>query len=301
MNAQQLNGLLQQKEILTQTSADALLQLSKQYPWFATAQVLSAIKLSQEQHTDAEVAIQKALLYVQHPLQLQQLINQFNTTTDELVTTVEHTAQVDDLILNAEATVEAVDTLITQPDEEIDASLNAAAIVEAVDSIVINTDAETEAGINAEVLIEAVDTQQQPNFSPLSNILSEPLKEGEDKLAFEPLHMVDYFASQGIKLKEEMLQKDELGKQLKTFTQWLKTMKKVYVEEHKQLDATAEKEVVQKAVESNTGEEIITEAMAHVLEQQGKTAKAIELYRKLSLLHPEKSPYFAALIERLNN
>lgn len=301
MNAQLLNGLLLQKDTLTQTSADALQHLSKQYPWFATAQVLNAIKLNNEQHADADSAIQKALLYVQHPLQLQYLINQYNSTTAEFNPTVTYIEAAEDLVLNAEATIEAVDTLITQPDDETDAFLDAEVMVEAVDSLASTTDPETEAGINADAMIEAADNLPLPNFAPLSNILNEPLKQGEDQLAFEPLHMVDYFASQGIKLKEEMLQKDELGKQLKTFTQWLKTMKKVYVEEHKQLDAKAENEVVQKAVESNTGEEIITEAMANVLEQQGKTAKAIELYRKLSLLHPEKSPYFAARIERLNN
>jgi hypothetical protein len=37
-----------------------------------------------------------------------------------------------------------------------------------------------------------------------------------------------------------------------------------------------------------------------VLEQQGKAQKAVELYRKLSLLHPEKSAYFASQIQRLN-
>jgi hypothetical protein len=300
MNAELFNSLLQQKEMLTQTNADALLQLSNQYPWFETAQVLTAIKLKQQEHADADAAIQKALLYVQHPLQLQQLINQYNSKTEEVNTTVEQTEVNDDLVLNAEATVEAVDTLITQPDEETDASLNAAAMVEAVDSIAINTDAETEAGLNAEAMIVAVDTAPLPNFSPLSNILNEPLKEGEDKLAFEPLHMVDYFASQGIKLKEEKAADDKLGHQLKTFTQWLKTMKKVYVEEEKQLDSKTEQAVVQMAGISNTEAEIVTEAMASVLEQQGKTAKAIELYRKLSLLHPEKSLYFAAQIERLN-
>ena len=49
----------------------------------------------------------------------------------------------------------------------------------------------------------------------------------DNAITFEPMHMVDYFASQGIKLSEEVQPADKLGKQLKSFTEWLKTMKKV--------------------------------------------------------------------------
>ena len=51
--------------------------------------------------------------------------------------------------------------------------------------------------------------------------------------------------------------------------------------------------------QSNVEGEIITESMAEVFARQGKTAKAAELYQKLSLLNPLKSAYFAAKIEQL--
>jgi hypothetical protein len=38
------------------------------------------------------------------------------------------------------------------------------------------------------------------------------------EISFEPLHTSDYFASQGIKLSEEVQSSDKLGKQLKSFT-----------------------------------------------------------------------------------
>ena len=41
--------------------------------------------------------------------------------------------------------------------------------------------------------------------------------------------------------------------------------------------------------------------MAAVLAKQGKLAKAIELYQKLSLMNPSKSAYFAAKIEQLKD
>jgi hypothetical protein len=46
-------------------------------------------------------------------------------------------------------------------------------------------------------------------------------------------------------------------------------------------------------------EEIVTETLASVYAAQGNIAKAIATYEKLSLLHPEKSTYFAALIEKI--
>ncbi|WP_118975481.1 hypothetical protein [Taibaiella koreensis] len=46
-------------------------------------------------------------------------------------------------------------------------------------------------------------------------------------------------------------------------------------------------------------EEWISESMAEVYVKQGKKGKAIEIYQKLSLQNPEKNAYFAAKIENL--
>jgi hypothetical protein len=48
-----------------------------------------------------------------------------------------------------------------------------------------------------------------------------------DSIVFTPYHMVDYFASQGIKLILEDNPPDQFGKQLKSFTDWLKVMRKL--------------------------------------------------------------------------
>ena len=58
--------------------------------------------------------------------------------------------------------------------------------------------------------------------------------------------------------------------------------------------------VLKKAEESVETSDIETEAMAEVWIKQGKPARAIAIYRKLSLLNPSKSHYFAAKIEQLN-
>lgn len=123
--------------------------------------------------------------------------------------------------------------------------------------------------------------------------------ENEQAPAFEPMHLVDYFASQGIKLSDEVKSADKLGRQLKSFTDWLKTMKKIHIPEQGAGLSGAEIAVQAMAEKSNTENEIVTEAMAEVFAQQGKAAKAAEVYQKLSLLNPGKSAYFAAQIEKL--
>ena len=138
--------------------------------------------------------------------------------------------------------------------------------------------------------------KETPDNLPVEKI---PEVENTGELIFEPLYTTDYFASQGIKLSEEIQPTDKLGKQLKSFTEWLKTMKKVHEsrlpEGNQQLDAT----VQSLAEKSNKEDQIVTEAMADAYLQQGKKAKAIDIYLKLSLLNPAKSAFFAAKIEQL--
>jgi hypothetical protein len=121
----------------------------------------------------------------------------------------------------------------------------------------------------------------------------------KEEMLFEPLFASDYFASQGIKLSAEMLQNDKLGKQMKSFTEWLKTMKKTSGYKMPETAINIDASVEKMAEKSNADAEVITETMADIFIQQGKIAKAAEIYEKLSLLNPAKSPYFAAKIELL--
>jgi hypothetical protein len=118
----------------------------------------------------------------------------------------------------------------------------------------------------------------------------------------DPYYTIDYFASQGIKLDLDKNPDDKLGKQVKKFTQWLKHMKKLGPEDAIPAETISQGEIEaqQIADSSNKAREVVTEAMALVLEKQGKNAKAIELYKKLSFLNPHKNAYFADKIKNLN-
>jgi len=139
-------------------------------------------------------------------------------------------------------------------------------------------------------------------------IAEETLSSNDEKPAtpafdftFEPFHTVDYFASQGIKLSQEERPNDKLGRQVKSFTEWLKVMKKLPVQEMATVDGRDERQVENMAAYSVKSADVITESMAEVWLRQGNKQKAIEVYRKLSLLNPAKNAYFAAKIDNLKD
>ena len=146
------------------------------------------------------------------------------------------------------------------------------------------------------------DQEEKPGESPdLPTEAALPKEEESHDLEFEPLHTIDYFASQGIIIKEEALLDDKLGKQVKSFTDWLKSMKKLHPGKLPEQNEVVERIIQSSAELSNEDAGILTESMAEVLLKQGKKAKAIEMFEKLSLMNPSKSSYFAAKIESLKN
>lgn len=133
----------------------------------------------------------------------------------------------------------------------------------------------------------------KPGPSPLPDSGNLPL------IPIEPLYAVDYFASQGIKLRDED-GKDKLSQKLRSFTEWLKTMKRIHPEKLEQEMDPQTSTVIQHIAEhSNELDDVVTEAMAEVYARQGLRSKAAEVYQKLSLLNPNKRAYFAARISKL--
>ena len=140
----------------------------------------------------------------------------------------------------------------------------------------------------------------EPEISiSLPDLKQEPT---DTQLTFEPYHTVDYFASQGIKFVPEEKPADRFGQQLKSFTEWLKTMKRLPETEKAKIPDVALEEKVQELADHSISEgDVVTETMAEVWLKQGNKEKAIETYNKLSLLNPSKSAYFASLVEQLKN
>ncbi|HEY6063209.1 MAG TPA: hypothetical protein VIV35_06345 [Chitinophagaceae bacterium] len=263
MNLQinQLVKSLLQKDSLDQCSVQELQQFADRNPYFGAAQLLLTKKLQTENADQYNEQLQKTFLFFHNPLWVEQLLNE----TGNAIITKAQPAMADKLIVPEVAV--AAET--REPDQVV-----------------------------SEVEIPGAESEEPVIEIP--TLKAESADAANTELVFEPYYTVDYFASQGIKFKEEEKPKDKFGQHLKSFTDWLRTMKRLPASAITDVvEPKAEQKVEQLAEHSLQDREVFTEAMAEVWEKQGNTLKAIEIYSKLSLLDPLKSVYFAAKIEEL--
>ena len=260
---------------LFECDIDELQQLTSQYPFFAPAKFLLAKKMKEKNSFLFEEQIQKASIYFQNPVWLDHLLT--DTPADQ----------------NYPEFKKEEPAFAPQAEMEIPSTHE-----EVVDQTQIVEDDEID-----DIVEDQAEQDHQPELSvELPKFKFEPIDPAKAELTFEPYHTIDYFASQGIKAKEEEKPKDQLSRQLKSFTEWIKAMKRLPESEiAAAVSITDEKKVVKMAESSINDREVVTEAMAEVWEKQGNHAKAVEIYQKLSLLNPAKSSYFAAKIEQLKN
>jgi hypothetical protein len=296
--AQQLLG----KSTVDECDLQEIKDLVNRYPYFAPAQFLLLEKLKKENSPDYSTQLQKAVLYYHDPLEFEYFISsdRFETKIDfENVDQVSTTSQ--------EQEEEPSFLPITTPDGEIMEAVSETTPQE--ESIIQENEIETttisreSADIKNEEVIEASDEEKMTeSIERVLEYEEEQIKEpvSNNDLVFEPYHTVDYFASQGIKLSQEEIPKDKFGRQLKSFTEWLKTLKRLPAPEaSREIDPSTESKVQHLAEDSVHRSDVVTEAMAEVWIKQGNKEKAIETYNKLGLLNPSKKAYFADLIENL--
>jgi len=285
-----------QKNIID-CSVEELQNLADENPYFAPAQYALLTKLKEKDYNKYQAQFQKAILYYHDPLMFDQFINEENYSFDfatvdeqEVVLPVESEKELDIQENSNSANTKEIEQTLSKEFQETE---NRFIELSREDEIVTE---EAPREINNERVEQETILEEQPTIPVVSTENSKP----DESLVFEPYHTVDYFASQGIKLSQEEVPKDKFGKQLKSFTEWLKTMKKLPVADQvKPLDVRAEQNVENLAAHSVKGEEVYTETMAEVWSQQGNKEKAIEIYNKLSLINPSKRAYFAAKIDSL--
>ncbi len=183
----------------------------------------------------------------------------------------------------------AVDTLPSTGFEKEQSSTPPSPDIEDQEEILIQTEYETTM------------TEQSPEPITLPQFFIKAVDTGLP-FSFTPYHTIDYFAAQGIKLSEDQKTEGRFDTQLKSFTEWLRQMKRlpgasanttsISTTEEKNIESLAERSSI-----NNT--QIATETMAEVWAKQGNTYQAIDTYKKLCLQFPHKNAYFAAKIDFL--
>lgn len=283
------------------------------YPASSIAQFLLLYHQKKNNHADFNQLAKRSGIYFNNPLWIgYQLSQVMSDDKNELLEVEENLPENEDsspVPENDFSDSEIIPTNKTEvPNEALENDLQENVAVsdepiepEQTDENIINP--ENEIRINEEVEINSEAENQNSDLKVSDSTNPEepvPVESEEDgSVSFEPLHTVDYFASQGIKISEEALGNDELSKQVKSFTGWLKSMKKLHPDQTPQQNDVIEKIIQSSAEASNAEANVLTEAMAEVLIKQNKKEKAVEMYQKLSLINPSKSAYFAAKIESL--
>ena len=256
---------------LEECSPAELARLAQQYPAFSTAHILAALR------DETGSQIPKAGIFFRHPTLATLVLQELPATTSQWESAIAREEGID--ASNMDSIPSDADELTEDSDSE--------ALPVSEEPIALPADPDLDRKIAA---IAGHEHSKSGGLLPT------------DTLSFEPYHTVDYFASQGIRFREEPVTTDKFSVQLRSFTDWLKTMKRLPVSEvGAQTTATEEKKVVQMAETSIVPREILTETMAEVWEKQGDHARAARIYEKLSLLDPAKSAYFAAKIENLKS
>jgi hypothetical protein len=263
--------------------------LASEFPWYNIIHWLRA-----NDHPEDEALLQKAALYAPDILRLHGWLHTQNGQSTPAVLE-NHKQFTPTEVSESEQPVEIV-------------SSNPSEIVE---KNTANTISNNDSGTGFENLIteigegsDGAGIEEQESEIPLVKLpgleaLQLPAQDAISEIQLEPYHAVDYFASQGIKVDKTLPGKEEtqLDKQVKSFTDWLKTMKKLkYQPATQYVDPLVETQ----AKKSLDKKEIVTEAMAEVWAKQGKFEEASQVYARLMLLHPEKTPYFAARLQELN-
>lgn len=325
--ANQLAQSLFKKNTLQECSRWELEILADKYPYFGIAQFLLAGKLKQEDAEAYKRQVQKTSLYFTNPLWLDYTLNNDTAATKPSMEVpvnlhvvseeeLKFAPKVDDTPVQEEyveqpqeASVIIESPVVEEPETFIQTEAIQETVIEPVTEVTAvpenlvpvldenDKQAQAEDEPSGEAIKEQEPALPEMKIAPLK---MEPLPDPDAPLVFEAFHTVDYFASQGIKLKVDDLPKDKFGQQLKSFTEWLKTLKKTTPTEiSKQADKKTEEKVITLAEHSLENRDVVTEAMAEVWVKQGNRQKAIDVYNKLSLQNPAKSSYFAALIEQL--
>lgn len=323
------------QQAMPQASTDDLANLTERYPYFSAAQLLLFRRLSEG---GSKLQKGKAALHVYNPLLLEtddtEKMFQFPIEAENGIEPLEteNIAQKENETFFAEPEVPemvAAEPVVQQDhfseagEENFSAQTEDNTIKEpgatVIDEEVLIPEAdetnfsETKEEITNERKEEdfIVNEKEPDDFTsespapapsislPHFNLNAPPTPTAGD-ITFEPFHTVDYFASQGIKLSQASETGDKFGRQVKTFTEWLKTMKKLPTTAvTANTDNAGEKKVENLAAHSLQNTDIITESMAEVWVKQGNIQKASEVYNKLSLQNPSKKAYFAAKIESL--
>jgi len=273
-----------QRESMDEMTLDELKSHAEAFPYSSIIQFLYTCKLKSQYHLDFPEAVSKTALFFDDSSWLNYQLREEGEKGNfrKILYGSQHndTNEVEGLNLPAE-------------DRGFE-GLNLPAEGREVEGVEVVDFDENEGGFHDPAIVQAIEKieLQDPNTNPASGTN----KDFDFQLT--PYHTIDYFASLGIKINMEN-EKDELSLKVKSFTAWLKTMKRLQPGPETVTVKDIQSILNTQNDKENQPEAILTEAMAEVYLKQGLREKAIDVYDKLSLQNPLNSHKFADKISQI--
>ena len=303
MTPETFNRYLKDPSLLDSQTVDELWSLVKEYPYFQVARMLLARNLYNTGHEAYPIALRLAAAYAGDRSKLKILIEgnpvldqdqeyneRFPETAVENIAIKEVKSEILGIEIPETTTSEIQKAEISEiPEEKLPDNLNKIKYVEAAIETALSSSEETK-----DVIPEIL-----PDYEPeIDKILRNPLIDN----IFSRLSGVTITEPESVitALPETETNEEELPKKAVSVRNELVDR---FIREEPRISAPRHEfyNPEDKARQSTSlPEDLVSETLAKIYEQQGLYNMAVKIYEKLMLLIPEKSSYFAAQINEID-
>ena len=291
MNADLFTDYLKNPQLLNHGSIGELSELVKKYPYSQSGRILLTMALLKEKHDGYIDELRTTAIYAADRKILKQHIDKLSRKEEQVVLHDEHAEKETEVVETdtikeetqtfAEETPEVelkeanAESEVIKPEEKIETK-DAEQVVEHVKIPAQDHEIET-------ILIE--EEKQEDTLSQLKKIVADRLKQLE-------------LEKEGRKTTEvEKKEHPPKTKNVQSVSELIDDFIKnePSISRHKATFFNPAEAAKESVVDE---ENIVSETLAKIYFDQRRFQKAIAVYKKLSLKYPEKSSYFAALIEK---
>ena len=284
MDAQQFITYLKNPRALDKDSLGGIEELAYEFPYCQSLRILHLLNLRMVKHVMYNEQLKTTAAYIADRKRLKELIRELKE--DSLAPATAEAKQDTPELSPPPPQETPLEEEVTVVNEEVDVkeeTLIGDALVDEAGAQVADTEPETtqfappeEAELPAEPILPTIEQDEEARLLALREIVENRLREIKQE-------------------KEASKEKEKASKEA--------LIDKFIREEPSISRPRAEFfDPVKVARSSQTEHEgLVSETLARIHLQQGNIAKAIEIYRRLSLNFPEKSSYFAAQIEKIKS